>query len=117
MCRTRCERSEKLVISVWCVLQVAESVLDQYDWVFYLDADAWITNPEIPLEAVLPAPGGADFVVTDDAAGANAGSWIVRSSDWSRDFLARWWSLDSFIRVCFKVLKSFGCYEALAGCC
>lgn len=80
-------------------MQIVESVLDEYDWVFYLDPDAWITNPEIPLEAVLPAPGGADFVVTKDAAGANAGSWVIRSSDWSREFISRWWGMDSFIRV------------------
>lgn len=82
----------------WYKLKIVESVIDEYDWVFYLDPDAWITNPEIPLEAVLPAPGGPDFVVTEDATGANAGSWIIRSSDWSREFLAEWWGMDSFIR-------------------
>lgn len=81
------------------MLQVVESVLNEFDWVFYLDSDAWITNPEIPLETLLPAQGGADFVVTEDAAGANAGAWIIRSSDWSRAFLKEWWGLESFVRV------------------
>ena len=78
---------------------MVESVLNDYDWVFYLDSDAWITNPEIPLETLLPAQGGADFVVTEDAAGTNAGAWIIRSSDWSRAFLKEWWGLESFVRV------------------
>lgn len=81
------------------MLQVVESVLNDFDWVFYLDSDAWITNPQIPLETLLPAQGGADFVVTEDAAGANAGAWIIRSSDWSRAFLKEWWGLESFVRV------------------
>eukprot|EP00892_Ulva_mutabilis_P001951 jgi/Ulvmu1/11757/UM008_0171.1 len=82
----------------WYKIKVVESVLNDFDWVFYLDSDAWITNPEIPLETLLPAQGGADFVVTEDAAGTNAGAWIVRSSDWSRAFLKEWWGLESFVR-------------------
>ena len=80
-------------------LQAVEAVLDDYDWVFYLDADAWITNPEIKLESVLPRQGLADFVVTADSTGLNAGSWMLRNSDWSREFLRKWWALTSFIQV------------------
>jgi hypothetical protein len=76
-----------------------ESVLNDYDWVFYLDPDAWITNPDILLESILPTYGGADLVVTEDASGANAGSWLLRNSDWSREFLSEWWSMTSYIRV------------------
>ena len=83
----------------WYKLKAVESVLNHYDWVFWLDADAWITNPEIPLESVLPASKAADFLVTEDATGANAGSWLLRNSDWSRAFLREWWSMESFIRV------------------
>lgn len=88
-----------------CV-QAVEAVLNDYDWVFYLDADAWITNPAIQLESILPRQITTDLIVTEDATGANAGSWIIRNSDWSRQFLKEWWSLDSFIRVCALLIHT-----------
>jgi hypothetical protein len=82
-------------------MQAVEAVLNDYDWVFWLDADAWITNYDIKLETILPRQGSADFVVTQDINGPNAGSWLLRNSDWSRKFLKDWWSLHTtFSRVC-----------------
>lgn len=85
-----------------------EAVLDDYDWVFYLDPDAWITNPEVKLEAVLPKQGFADLVVTGDSTGLNAGSWMLHNSDWSREFLRKWWALTSFMQVspCHHYLRA-----------
>jgi hypothetical protein len=83
----------------WYKIKAVEAVLDEYDWVFYLDADAWITNPDIKLESILPARSTSDFVVTNDVTGLNAGTWLIRNSDWSRSFLKEWWSMSSYIRV------------------
>ena len=83
----------------WYKIKAVEAALEDYDWVFWLDPDAWITNPEIKLESVLPAAGTADMVITEDITGFNAGSWLLRSSDWSRQFLTEWWGHSEFIRV------------------
>jgi hypothetical protein len=80
-------------------LQAVQAVLNDYDWVFWLDSDAWITNYDIKLESILPKQGFVDFVVTEDANGPNAGSWMIRNSDWSRKFLETWWNLKQFRRV------------------
>ncbi|GIL62442.1 hypothetical protein Vafri_16666, partial [Volvox africanus] len=75
--------------------------MDQYDWIFWLDADTLITNLTIPVEAVLPARGSApDLILTEDSTGVNAGVWLIRGSNcrWCRSFLMRWWSMESFIR-------------------
>jgi hypothetical protein len=84
----------------WYKLKAVEAALDDYDWVFWLDADAWITNPDVALESILPSSDGVDLVVTRDATGANAGAWMLRNSDWSRLLLAQWWGMTSYIRVC-----------------
>ncbi|GFR48743.1 hypothetical protein Agub_g10701 [Astrephomene gubernaculifera] len=41
----------------WSKIPAVLSVLDSYDWVFWLDADTLITNMSLPLETLLPAVG------------------------------------------------------------
>jgi galactosyl transferase GMA12/MNN10 family len=74
----------------WHSIKAVEAVLDDFDWVLYLDADVWITNVDFALEAVLPAPGEGDLVVSGAAGGADA--WAVRRTSWSRGLLVDWWA-------------------------
>eukprot|EP00198_Chlamydomonas_reinhardtii_P000258 XP_001689593.1 protein with potential galactosyl transferase activity [Chlamydomonas reinhardtii] len=94
----------------WSKILAVLSALDAYDWVMWVDADILITNTSMPLERLLPAaaagdplnqPSGPDFILTEDAAGVNAGVWLMRGRGcaWCRSFLARWWSLSGFIRT------------------
>ncbi|EFJ39772.1 hypothetical protein VOLCADRAFT_100552 [Volvox carteri f. nagariensis] len=93
----------------WSKIPAVLSVLDQYDWVFWLDADTLITNLSTPVESLLPAiatpppsgtegvvaaaaaagssgstsvyPGfGPDLLLTEDSTGVNAGVWLIRGS-------------------------------------
>ena len=40
-----------------------------HDWVFYMDSDSLITNPNITVESLLPASKQVDLVLTRDATG------------------------------------------------
>ncbi|GLC57864.1 hypothetical protein PLESTB_001282600 [Pleodorina starrii] len=43
----------------WSKIPAVLSVFDQYDWIFWLDADTLITNLTTPLERLLPPPTAA----------------------------------------------------------
>ncbi|GLI71280.1 hypothetical protein VaNZ11_016408 [Volvox africanus] len=93
----------------WSKIPAVLSIMDQYDWIFWLDADTLITNLTIPVEAVLPTRGSApDLLLTEDSTGVNAGVWLIRGSGcrWCRSFLMRWWDMKSFIRRGAKDTKS-----------
>ncbi|PNH02209.1 hypothetical protein TSOC_011826 [Tetrabaena socialis] len=92
----------------WSKIPAVLSVLESYDWVFWMDADTLVTNTTAPLEALLPPAGGGgggvaapDLILTRDSTGVNAGVWLMRGRDcaWCRGFLDRWWGLDSFVRA------------------
>ena len=97
----------------------------KYDWVMWIDCDAFFMDPERTIDSVvmayagipglLPPPAQAhpegaseriqkrfqEYAETDveillatDSTGINNGVWMLRVSDWSRDFLTRWWHSD-----------------------
>jgi len=55
------------------------------DWVWWLDNDAVITNPEIGLETI--ADTDYHVIITSDIASINAGSFMVRNSLQGREWL------------------------------
>jgi hypothetical protein len=55
------------------------------DWVWWLDNDAVITNPDIELESIVDPD--YHIIITTDIASINAGSFIVRNSIQGRDWL------------------------------
>jgi len=64
------------------------------DWVFFIDCDAFFTNPMISLADVLSTygaagPDGPHFLVAEDPGGINTGTLLFRRSDWSLAFLER----------------------------
>jgi len=64
------------------------------DWVFFIDCDAFFTNPTISLADVLTTYGvagahGPHFLVAEDPGGINTGTMLFRRSDWSVEFLGR----------------------------
>ncbi|KAJ5812242.1 hypothetical protein N7474_008543 [Penicillium riverlandense] len=66
----------------------------QHDWIWYMDFDTLITNTSISLTDLInenlakaTEPDTIDFLVTDDCNGLNDGSFIVRSSSRSIQFL------------------------------
>lgn len=59
-------------------VQALLDAFDSADWLFWLDADATVTNPLVELPFLVRA--GADFVVTCDRLGLNTGAVLVRTS-------------------------------------
>ncbi|KAG0584839.1 hypothetical protein M758_3G242000 [Ceratodon purpureus] len=89
----------------WSKILAVKEQLSQYDWVFWNDADSAVTNPDIKLEDIIFSVVGdvkleemPDFIVTEDVTGVNAGMFFFRNSDWSRQFLDRWWNQTDFIQ-------------------
>ncbi|XP_020248964.1 probable alpha-1,6-mannosyltransferase MNN10 isoform X2 [Asparagus officinalis] len=89
----------------WSKILAVRHYLDRYDWVFWNDADTLVTNSNISLESILKAAIGHldlhashDLVVTEDTNGINSGVFFIRRSNWSKDFLDKWWNQTSFIQ-------------------
>jgi mannan polymerase II complex MNN10 subunit len=79
-------------------IENGSSVEEPCDWVFWMDADTVIMNSDIRLESMLP--DNSDFLASQDTRRTvNAGAWMIRNSDWSRQFLQEWWNMDSFVNV------------------
>lgn len=72
---------------------------DQCDWVMWTDADTVIMNSDRRIEDFLPAdPTKHLLVVNDKGGGYNSGVFLLRNSEWSRQFLQDWWDMRSFVR-------------------
>ncbi|XP_068639527.1 alpha-1,2-galactosyltransferase gmh3-like [Aristolochia californica] len=89
----------------WSKILAVRSCLRNYDWVFWNDADTLVTNSSISLENILQSViGDSDFesspdlILTEDVTGVNAGTFFVRRSNWSQEFLDTWWNQTSFVR-------------------
>jgi len=73
---------------------------------FWTDADSLVTNFTIRLDELVNQmlrEGNfkegrlPDMIATEDATGINAGMFFMRNSQWSHDFLDRWWSQTDFV--------------------
>jgi hypothetical protein len=87
--------------AAWSKLLFILKHLDDYDYIFWSDADAIITNPALSLEShVLPLlPAEKDMLWARDACGnLNSGHLLIRGrSAWVRDFLQRVYAQTEFI--------------------
>jgi hypothetical protein len=98
----------------WSKIRFIQKYLNDYDYVFWSDGDAIITNPSLRLEDhVIPLlPDGKDMLWCIDACGnLNNGHLLFRGkSAWAMDFLERcyaqtdllshiWWDNAAFIRL------------------
>ncbi|CAM9495252.1 unnamed protein product, partial [Phaeothamnion confervicola] len=83
----------------WSKIVVLRQLLakDTFDWLVFMDMDAFVMNPSIKLEWLIEGSGGKDILMTEDWNGANTGVFLVRNSRWSRWLLDEWWKQDQFI--------------------
>ena len=70
---------------VWHRVNAIRSLLDKYDWVVWMDADALITNPDVDFESLIAS--GSSMIISKDRNGLNDGVWMVKSTEWSRQIL------------------------------
>ena len=86
----------------WSKLLAVQALLQpnsHCDWVLWLDADVVIMNSNIRLENLVPADPDIMLIATYDRKfTANSGVWLLRNSDWSRQFLHDWWNLKAWVR-------------------
>jgi len=62
-----------------------------YDWIFWVDSDVILTNPNIRIESFLPNDkmNKIHFIASDDSNGLNAGVFLIRVHPWSLNLLMR----------------------------
>ena len=87
----------------WSKIKAVQHLLDKEqncDWVFWIDADIVVMNSSIAVESFLPtANSGIDLLITmDRRLTANSGAWLIRNTQWSRDFLQTWWNMRRWVR-------------------
>ncbi|KAL7750878.1 hypothetical protein RI367_003839 [Sorochytrium milnesiophthora] len=77
---------------VWSKFASAAHAFDEgYEWVWLLDLDTVITNHEVQLHRLAQYVGAASnysLIIAKDCNEFNAGSFLLRNNQWSRDFLA-----------------------------
>lgn len=64
--------------------------LPYYDWVFFVDADSYITNTSLPLTRLV-TPDAHVVVGDEDGPPLLAGLILVRNSSQGHAFMDRWW--------------------------
>ncbi len=71
----------------WSKIKLLEEALKQsnYKWVLWTDADALIMNQGIRLEDIIDDK--YDFLITSDMHTINSGNFLLKNSDWSKQFL------------------------------
>jgi hypothetical protein len=90
------------------ILAVEKHLLAGYDYLFYIDMDAVVMNPDVRLEALIAAStatttraGGsereADFIMTEDWNGLNTGVWFAKNTLWAKTFLELAWNQSQLI--------------------
>ena len=79
----------------WSKLLAIRHYLHEFDWVFYMDSDTYIMNPDIRIEAFLDRR--YDFIATNDGNGFNSGVMLIQSTDWSQRWLAALWDQDQLV--------------------
>jgi len=76
------------------LLVVQEAIIEalktkEYDWIFWIDGDVMLANPNIKLETFLPEDEKVNFIVAADHHGLNAGAFLIRVNSWSLNFMIR----------------------------
>eukprot|EP00833_Pecoramyces_ruminatium_P015556 jgi/Orpsp1_1/1189588/evm.model.d7180000073067.1 len=61
----------------------------KYDWIFWVDSDVALANPNIKLETFLPKDNNVNLVIAADHNGINAGVFLIRVCSWSLNYMSR----------------------------
>jgi hypothetical protein len=83
----------------WAKIGLLQALLEEYEWVLWLDADVVIVDFDADVSAEIE-PDKDLYLVEHPWLGqytANAGVMLLRSCAWSRDFLRDVWALERYI--------------------
>ncbi|MFF0494451.1 glycosyltransferase [Nocardia sp. NPDC004068] len=76
----------------WSKIPAVERHLGEHDWLYWIDADAVITNFDFDLRAL--CDDDYDLIVTHDELGLNSGSFLIRNNDVTGELLRLAWKQD-----------------------
>lgn len=77
----------------WSKVLLLARELENFDWVFWTDADSVVMNMSTRLESLIERSGDVDMILGSDVvAPFNTGQWLVRRCAWSQSFLDRVWN-------------------------
>lgn len=85
----------------WHKIRIVESLFDAgVESVFWVDADAVIVRPDVPVHEMLPAGKDLGLVLheIDGRTVPNTGVMLWRNSEWSRRLLRDVWERDEYLR-------------------
>lgn len=85
----------------WAKLPAIWNHLHYYEWILWIDADAFFCNFSTTIEGLLERARadygidekGKDLIIANDMNGLNSGVFLLRNSTWSRDFLERTYNI------------------------
>ena len=80
----------------WDKVKVISNKLSEYDYIFWIDSDAIITNYNIQLERFINKAPNKNILICDDKPNGgyiNTGTMFFKNTLWSKFFLKKWWDL------------------------
>jgi hypothetical protein len=81
------------------VVIIQKALATSCKWILWLDADCVVMNADIRLETLTNHEG--NLVVTDAEVNGlfrvNNGAFLLRNSNWAKDFCERWWGLSTLV--------------------
>ena len=85
------EKESGLAHPVWDKFWYCQKYLSNFDWIFWLDADATVANESIKLESLIDPK--FDFIVAHGVHQICTGAFFIKNCDWSFAFLDKLWSM------------------------
>lgn len=71
----------------WAKFPLIKKVLKTHEYVMVIDADAVILREDISLHKAVDTMGNHSLLISDDHNGPNSGVFMLRRSEWTRQFL------------------------------
>ena len=84
----------------WSKIKAVQHQLESgdCDWVMWTDADTVIMNSDKKVEHFLPSDEDINLLVgSDNGGGYNSGVFLFKNTDWSRQFLQKWWDMKAYV--------------------
>jgi mannan polymerase II complex MNN10 subunit len=83
---------------VWQKVYDLDTFIDRYEWFWLLDSDMLFMNFRLdvfdhvinPTLSRFENPANISIIIAEDCNGVNAGSLLVRRSEWSKEFVKLW---------------------------
>ncbi|KAJ3048640.1 hypothetical protein HK097_010360 [Rhizophlyctis rosea] len=88
------------LMKVWDKIYLAKQILPEYDWIWLLDTDSYLTNANLTLETVISRSRSLhrsdhpmEIIISHDENALNCGSFFLHNSPWTHQTLNHWWDL------------------------